>query len=678
MSAQNLINHFAKDTSEEIVIALDTAGHILNANDAWADFCNTQPYEEFSWTIGTCFFDLLKAWGKEKDIASIKLVMECEGKEDQLIFPFLEKNSPIRWLQGNVRRLTSITGKTEGVLITYQTVNLSSLELIAAENRVEKMTDGFMLLDDHMQIIYVNEMAETLLNCDWDGIVLKSTKSWFPSAENSLFYHCCGKALQDQTIQEFIDFYPPANVWFRIKACPLNNGGLAIHFRDISEWKTENIQVAESIYNDYLTGLPNRRLLVQIADSLISQKKKFSVFHISIDNFSFINVFHQYSTTEAIMKKCADELKKFSPHTSHVGRLEGNEFIVLYVPKAKENLAHVAEQLENIFSQPMNLKNTDTLKISVSIGISCYPFNAESRDELFSNAEIAMLEAKTFPGTHHSFFRPLMKAYCNRRSIIEKDLSQDLDAAGFYFMLQPQIKGRTGELQGVEVLSRWLHPELGQISPLEFIRIAEESGHIATLTSHLLKKVFEQIKEWNSKFDWRFRTAINMTPSLLSNPIFFDHFLDLMEQYEIPPNLLEIEITEQVELTYSPKTLENLLLCKAKGIIISIDDFGTGFSMISYLTHFPINKIKIDRSFIQKIGQDRKSEAVLKALISLAKSIECDVIAEGIERRAEVEFLQENGCEVFQGYLYDKPLNPNIFEAKYLQDKHELSKASQI
>lgn len=667
MKAEKFYHHDTKDLVEELVIALDINGMIIHTNGAWVDFCRSQKYEKSHWAIGTYFFDALKNCGKEKDIKSIELVMEQKTKEGQMIFPFIEKSGAIQWLKGKIRRLAFTNGQTRGVLITYKLVRLGSPRLITAENVLESMTDGFMLLDDNMQIIFMNEIAESMLECKREGIVLENHKSWFPSAEDSLFYQYCVKTLQEQQVQEFIDFYPPLNVWLQVKVCPLKNGGLALYFRDVSERKKKEMQIAESIYYDYTTGLPNRGLLTQIADSLISQKKKFSIFHIAIDNFNFINAFHHYNTAETIMKKYADELKIFSSITSHVGRLEGNEFIVLRESQGKENLALVAEQLENIFYQPVTLKSKQKMSISVSIGIACYPFNADTSDELFSSAEVAMHEAKTFPGSHHSFFRPRMKASYKRKSIIEQDLSKDLDQVGLYYTLQPQIHGETGELNGAEVLARWEHPELGSISPLEFIQIAEESGQIATLTSHLLIQVFTQIKEWEIKFDRQFRTAINMTPSLLSNPVFFDHFLDLMEQYQVPPTLLEIEITEQVELTYSPRTLENLLLCKAKGITISIDDFGTGFSMISYLTHFPINKIKIDRSFVQKIGQDQKSEAVLKSLIYLAKSIECDVVAEGVERRAEVEFLQDNGCEVFQGYLYDKPLKPECFEAKYLK-----------
>src|SRR5690606_11417717 len=291
-------------------------------------------------------------------------------------------------------------------------------------------------------------------------------------------------------------------------------------------------------------------------------------------------------------------------------------------------------------------------------------------DEVYSYAEMAMEESKIDRNPSYTFFHPRMKVTQDRRLAIEEGLAGDLTKNGFYYSLQPQIDGDSGEVVGTEVLSRWAHPELGELSLVEFMQEAEETGDIVRLSGHLLREAFTQIKNWENRYGWKQRTAINMTSSLLSNTDFFDRFIALMDEYEIDPAFIEIEITEQAELTYSPKTLENLLLCKSKGISIAIDDFGTGFSMIAYLTQFPINKIKIDRSFVQKIGQDHKSEAVLKSLIHLAKSIECELLAEGVERTEEADFLRANGCTIYQGYLYDKPMRADDFEKKYIKARH--------
>ncbi|MDQ0427544.1 diguanylate cyclase (GGDEF)-like protein [Planomicrobium stackebrandtii] len=655
------------DSRDEFLIAIDSNGVMLHVNEAWINFCMTQNEKHLSWLPGGNLFDHLNKRGKDDEIELLQQVLNNQVKEQKIMYPFKMKDGKIQWLQGKVRKLLTSSNLPNSALLSFKLVSLESSQLITAELVLESMTEGFILLDSNMQIVYLNKIAEKYLRNSRENVMLGKQKNWFSDTANASFYSNCKKASTNQMVQEFIDYFEPLDTWFQIKVCPLTNGSLSVYFHDVSDQKIKEVQIAESTYYDYVTGLPNRRSLMLTAGSLISRKKKFSVFHISIDKSNYIHAFDHYNTSEALMKIYADKLKGFSSETCHVGRMEGNEFIVLREPVQKESLTDVAKQMDEVFCQPISLTSSQKMNVSISIGITCFPYDASTMNDLFSCAEIAMHETKISPGSFYSFYRPWMKVSYNRKLIIERDLSRNFKELGYYYTLQPQIDGSSGQVVGAEVLSRWLHPEIGEISPVEFIQIAEASGQINALTLHLLDEVFIQIKDWQKKFDWKQRIAINMTSSLLSDPVFFDNFFELMERRKINPNLLEIEITEQVELIYSPQTLETLLLCKSKGISISVDDFGTGFSMISYLTNFPINKIKIDRSFVKKIGQDRKSEAVLKSLIYLAKSIECDLIAEGVERIEEVEFLRENGCDVFQGYLYDKPMKPTDFESKYLQ-----------
>jgi EAL domain-containing protein (putative c-di-GMP-specific phosphodiesterase class I) len=221
------------------------------------------------------------------------------------------------------------------------------------------------------------------------------------------------------------------------------------------------------------------------------------------------------------------------------------------------------------------------------------------------------------------------------------------------------------------VLSRWNRPELGIISPAEFISVAEETGTIARMTWHLLNDVFSYMKVREARYGSSLRTSINITPTLLADHAFFKNLFKLMKRYEIPASLLEIEITENVELAYSEKTLQNLLACRSKGVSIALDDFGTGFSKLSYLTRFPIDKIKVDRYFVQKIGEDPAAKGILASLVQFVNSIGCDLVAEGVERAEEAEFLGANGCLVHQGYLYGQPMDPQVFNERYLASNAE-------
>ncbi|MFD1031457.1 EAL domain-containing protein [Metaplanococcus flavidus] len=665
------------NTIDEYLIAIDENGTIIKVNQAWVDFCKEHDVREALWEPGSDYFGQLETRGKVSELHSIKQVLAGDKSEHKQVYPFLLGDGETQWLQVNVRRVNSPSGRATGAIVYHKPISLDSLHPISAEIVLESMTEGFFLLDDDLQVIYINEIGEVLLECRRGNAAGRELFTLFPEALDTNFHHHYRRALTEQTIVEFVDYYQPLDKWFQVKACPLAKGGLSVYFQDVSERKKTEVQLTEFAYYDYLTRLPNRQLIIQIIHSLLEQRKKFSVFHLTIDNLNFINSMYTHNAGDIIMKKVADELTEFASDTCHIARSDGSEFLIVREYSCDERLAAAVEQIEEIFCKPISMENGQKVNISASVGIACYPFDAPTINELLSYAEIAMCEAKLVSGISHAFFRPKMITQRNRRALIEEGLAGDLKSKGFYYTLQPQIDGNSGKIVGVEVLSRWAHPELGQLPPPEFIQVAEETGHIVSLTSHLLEEVFGQMKEWERTFGWNLRTAINMTASLLSNTGFFNDFIELMDRYKINPRFIEIEITEQAELTYSPKTLENLLLCRSKGMSIAIDDFGTGFSMISYLTHFPITKIKIDRFFVQKIGQNPKSEAVLKSLIHLAKSIECELVAEGVERVEEADFLLKNDCSIFQGYLYDKPMKTVDFEAKYLQAQYNFTPNTQ-
>ncbi|PSL40231.1 diguanylate cyclase (GGDEF)-like protein [Planomicrobium soli] len=654
------------NTIDEFLIVVDGNGTIVRVNQSWIDFCMENNVGEPMWKTGHNYFDQLRDCEKHNEIQAIQSVINCDLSEHKQLYPLLLKNGETQWLSVKVRAIKLLSTGTCGAIIYQKPVSLHDIEPLTAESILESMTDGFVLLNDQFQFYYVNEIAEVMFRIKRESIVGIGLFDAFPEAVGTPFHQTYEKAMKEQITIEFMDYYEPLNTWLQVKVCPLKNGGLALYFQDVSKLKKIEAKLSDSVNYDYLTGLPNRRHLSIKANSFIAQTKKFSIFYLNIDNLKLVNAVYNHDAGDTMLKNIAEKLKVLTSNKCEVVRLDGNEFAIMYEPEIGERLAYFAETIIEIFKQPFTLNNFHTISINVSIGISCFPFDAQQFSEVISYAETAMQEAKKIRGSSYVFFRPAMHNIRSRKALIEESLERNLTSGGLYYCLQPQINGNSGEIVGVEVLARWNHPELGEISPLEFIEVAEETGAIVPLTLYLTESMFAQLKEWKIRFGRSLPVAINMTPSLLANPKFFDSFFELIEKYEIQPQLIEIEITEQAELTYSHGILENLLLCKSKGVSIAIDDFGTGFSMISYLTHFPITTIKIDKSFIQKIGQDKKSEAVLKSLIHLAKSIECDLVAEGVERLEEVEFLKSNDCIIYQGYLYDKPLKVHDFEMKYL------------
>ncbi|WP_052131576.1 putative bifunctional diguanylate cyclase/phosphodiesterase [Planococcus sp. CAU13] len=537
---------------------------------------------------------------------------------------------------------------------------------IKAESVLETMTDGFYLLNNRLEFNYINEVACRLIGREPEEVLGRYILDIFPGFEESEIAQRIKLARQTNEKIEFENHFADYGGWFHIKLVPVENRGLAIYWQNIDQQKKLKEKLTDFAYFDFLTGLPNRRKMTEIALSLKEKGKKFSFFYLNLDNLKFINALYNYSSGDKVIVSVAERLRTLTDKRCHVGRLEGDEFIIILESAPRERLEKMAEKLLDLFKDPFPLADFQSAYVTASIGIACIPFDTKRLRDLVPYAETAMYEAKKIKGSSYAFYRPAMTAERERRVLIEKSLMECLENSGFYFTVQPQIADEGINLSGIEVLARWKHPVLGELSPLEFIEVAEQSGTIAHLTTHLLHGVLQVIKDWEKRYGWNIKTAINMTPSLLANPVFFDEFFRLLEHYDVCPALLEVELTEHAEMAYSETTMRNLEMCREKGISIAIDDFGTGFSMISYLTQFPINKIKIDRYFIRKIGEDVKSEAVLKSLIHLARSIECELLAEGVERPEEILFLKENSCTNFQGYYYDKPLKLKDFEEKYL------------
>lgn len=667
LTQENVQMHEWLSLFDEFLILIDEKGTVVQVNQAWIDFCMAQEADKSLWQTGTNFHRILQEHGKHHEIQAIQRILNNEQSEHQQMYPLILKDEKTQWLSVKIQAVHLIFANSCGALICLKPATLHDIEPITGESVLESMTDGFVLLNNHFQFHYINEIAEGIYGMKRENMIGKTMFDLFPEITGSSFHLAYQRALDERTVIELMDYYQPLNIWFQVKIYPLKKGGLALYFRDVSKQKKTEDKLLESAHYDYLTELPNRQLLTLKGLALIAEKKKFTVFYLNVDNLKLVNSRYNHDARDAILKNIAEKLTVLINDRCTIGRLDGDAFVVVYEPAPGEMLEGFVQSLTEIFEQAFLVQNLPPLFISASIGIACYPYDAAKFGEVVSYAETAMYEAKKIRGSSYLFFRPAMYTLSTRKSIIEESLAGNLKNIGLYYKLQPQIDEAKGEMVGVEVLARWNHPELGEISPLEFIEVAEATAAIAPMTLYLIENLFNRMSEWKERFGWNPRTAINITPSLLANPDFFGQFFLLIERYEIQPEILEIEITEQVELTYSEKTLQHLLLCKSKGISIALDDFGTGFSMISYLTSFPITKIKIDRSFIQKIGQDQKSEAVLKSIIYLAKSIECKLVAEGVERPEEVEFLKANNCCVYQGYLYDKPLQVHDFENKYLQ-----------
>lgn len=649
---------------DDFVVLLDAAGFVLQANERWIDYCLHHKLPSPYWKTGMNYLGFLKKSKKLVECENIQDILQQKAQWHFHLSP-LHIGNKTEWLSTKFRPFSLESG-SKGVILYQQPVSLQSVDFLRSDHVFESMTDAFYLIDHRMNFHFLNKQSEKLLKSPKSELIGKNLWTAFPEAVGTTYYQNVRKAMQERSPVQFKEYYASVASWFTVQIYPIENDGLAIYCQKIHKPLTVEEEWEKFAHTDYLTGLPNRKKIAEEIDLLLQQKIPFSILYLNLDNFKYINTLYTHKMGDEVFKSIATSLTQVSDSQDLVGRLEGDELVIVHRHQQNDNAIGFTKKVSRLFDRPFLLNNSSHIDVNVSIGVISCPADSTEFEDLMTFGEITMRKAKQKKGSSFCVFDSAMRDELARRILIEKSLSEDLKSVGFHFALQPQIDAATSRVRGVEVLSRWHHPELGSISPVEFIAIAEETDTIKRLTEHLLDEVFLDMTRRENQYGSLLRTAINITPSLLDSTTFFEKLFSMLDTYGIAPTLIEIEITESVELRYSEKTLRNLLACQEKGISIALDDFGTGFSSLAYLLDFPINKIKLDKSFIEKIGQDPKSEAVLKSLIQFVNSVGCDLVAEGVEEASEALFLIINGCSIHQGYFYDKPMLPKAFNEKYL------------
>ncbi|KXH81675.1 bifunctional diguanylate cyclase/phosphodiesterase [Sporosarcina sp. HYO08] len=441
--------------------------------------------------------------------------------------------------------------------------------------------------------------------------------------------------------------------------------------RDITERKQSEQMIYHLAYHDALTDLPNRRLFMKrLRDEVAKAKKSattLAVLFIDLDRFKYINDTWGHDTGDYILLQATQRIKNSLRSTDFIGRLGGDEFAVLLSGDAnQENIEIIIKRIQKNFEEPVNI-STHKYTLSCSIGASFFPDDGKSADELLTKADTALYVVKEQGRNGYAFFNPEMEKQSLERTLLENELRKAIELEQFHLAYQPKVDFSKGELVGMEALVRWDHPDLGSIPPNKFIPLAEETGLILPLGEWILRRGCEQNKEWQQKGYPPLRLSINLSVRQLECPTIPQVVEEVLRDTALDPQWLELEVTESVfaEVEHASTLLKNI---RALGVTISIDDFGAGYSSFSYIKHLPVDTLKIDSSFIQDIDQNEHSQAIVKAVLTLAKTLRLNVIAEGIETKDQLAILNEDGCKQGQGYLFSKPLSGEDFE-KYLQNR---------
>ncbi len=435
---------------------------------------------------------------------------------------------------------------------------------------------------------------------------------------------------------------------------------------DLEERKRVEQSIRHMAHHDALTGLPNRALFRDRLTHAMAQAdryhQKLAVMFLDLDRFKAINDTLGHNVGDQLLKIAAERLRSCVRDCDTVARLGGDEFTVIVEDIIEERDASaVAQKILDTLSQPFNLYGHEVF-ISVSVGVTLYPSDDENADNLLRNADSAMYRAKEFGRNNFQFYVAEMNVKAHERLRLESALRRAQDRNEFMLYYQPRVDLLSGQMIGAEALLRWRHPELGLVSPAEFIPILEETGMIIPVGDWALREACRQNHDWQKMGLMPIRMAVNLSVRQFIQRDLAGAVIQALEATGLSAQFLELEITEDLLLEHNQTNIATLTRLRNLGIHISIDDFGTGYSSLSYLKRLPIDTLKIDQSFVRDIGTDPDNKAIASAIIAMASSLRLNVLAEGVETEEQLAFLRAQGCNEIQGFSFSHPLPAEEFE----------------
>ncbi|BBH20122.1 hypothetical protein Back11_14670 [Paenibacillus baekrokdamisoli] len=429
--------------------------------------------------------------------------------------------------------------------------------------------------------------------------------------------------------------------------------------RDITERKKAQEKINQMVYLDPLTGLPNRHLLndrlTQALDQANENKQIIGIMFIDLDRFKYINDTLGHAMGDRLLIEVAKRIQAIVGKGDTVSRQGGDEFIVLLPNTTSDEITKKAHKIVDLFSKSVVISEHEMF-VTPSIGISLYPSDGSDSENLIKNADTAMYRVKEQGKNSFQFYTPDMNEMVSKKMKLEIGLRKGLERGEFHVFYQPQVDIISGNVIGLEALIRWQHPEWGVISPAEFIPLAEETGLIIPIGEWVLYEACRQSKTWQNEGYPPLRMAVNISSRQFQQSNLLEVISKTLKETGLDPQYLELELTESIiqDSKYAISTMQQL---KTMGIHLSIDDFGTGYSSLSYLKLFPIDTLKIDRSFTSNIFVDSKDAALVHTIINMAHNLDLKVIAEGVESQEQLHFLEQRQCNQAQGYLFSRPIS---------------------
>jgi len=617
----------------------------------------------------------------EQHLHDIAQPVACQN-EGQQDFRIVRRDGEIRWIAHNCRSITGPNGESMGCRVGNRDVteNRQTEQQLRIAATAFESQEGMVVTDTDTVILRVNRAFTDITGYTAEEVVGKKTNLLKSGRHDQAFYAEMWQSLRSQGVwqgeiwnrRKNGEVYPE---WLTITAVKGNSGEITHYvstLTDITLRKAAADEIKNLAFYDPLTQLPNRRLLMDrlkhaLASSTRSGREGALLF-IDLDNFKTLNDTLGHNIGDLLLQKVAERLTSCVREGDTAARLGGDEFVVMLEDLSEQDIEAAAQaetighKILDVLNQPYQL-GPHECHSTPSIGATLFNDHKSGIEELLKQADIAMYQAKTAGRNALRFFDPQMQDTINARAALEGELRKALANQQFHLYYQIQVDGSFRPL-GAEALIRWLHPERGLVFPAQFIPLAEETGLILPIGLWVLETACAQLKAWQQNAHTRaLGLSVNVSAKQFRQVDFVAQVQAVVQRQAINPKLLKLELTESMLLENIEETVAKMNALKEIGVRISLDDFGTGYSSLQYLKRLPLDQLKIDQSFVHDLALDSSDKIIVRTIIAMAQSLNLDVIAEGVETEAQRLLLQNKGCTHYQGYLFDRPVPIEQFEA---------------